>query len=157
MWGYNHTYNSDELYHHGILGMKWGVRRYQNKNGSLTSQGKKRYSATESDEKMYGKKGAKRIAERRNRGDSYRKATTKELGRQIAQGILSSAALGTTAYLISSGKGEKLVSKGRAAAKNLWNSQFDSMVIDVNGNIIGKYRNSVKNVANAVNSLVPRR
>lgn len=34
-----------ELYHHGILGMKWGIRRYQNKDGSLTEAGKKRYSA----------------------------------------------------------------------------------------------------------------
>lgn len=31
------------LYHHGILGQKWGVRRYQNKDGTLTSAGKKRY------------------------------------------------------------------------------------------------------------------
>ena len=34
--------DNNELMHHGILGMKWGVRRYQNKDGSLTSVGKRR-------------------------------------------------------------------------------------------------------------------
>lgn len=33
-----------ELYHYGIKGQKWGVRRYQNSDGSLTTVGKKRYS-----------------------------------------------------------------------------------------------------------------
>lgn len=33
----------NELYHHGILGQKWGVRRFQNKDGSLTNAGKRRY------------------------------------------------------------------------------------------------------------------
>jgi hypothetical protein len=33
---------NNELKHYGVLGMKWGVRRYQNKDGSLTPAGKKR-------------------------------------------------------------------------------------------------------------------
>lgn len=34
-----------ELYHHGILGQKWGIRRFQNPDGTLTPAGKRRYGA----------------------------------------------------------------------------------------------------------------
>ena len=35
--------NNNELYHHGIKGQRWGIRRFQNKDGSLTDAGRKRY------------------------------------------------------------------------------------------------------------------
>lgn len=50
-------YNPHELYHHGILGQKWGVRRFQNKDGTLTSAGKKRKAKLEAEyESVTGKK-----------------------------------------------------------------------------------------------------
>ena len=49
--------NSDELTHWGVRGMKWGVRRYQNKDGSLTAAGKKRRAKLEGElEKLGGEK-----------------------------------------------------------------------------------------------------
>ena len=36
-------YQTDVIQHHGILGQKWGIRRYQNEDGSLTDEGKRRY------------------------------------------------------------------------------------------------------------------
>ena len=39
--------NQNELYHYGVTGMRWGVRRYQNRDGTLTKAGKKRAAKLE--------------------------------------------------------------------------------------------------------------
>ena len=55
-----------ELYHHGILGMHWGIRRYQNEDGTLTAAGKKRYR-TDEDLNKYGKT-RKEVIDKLNKG-----------------------------------------------------------------------------------------
>lgn len=83
---------SSELYHHGILGMKWGVRRYQNKDGSLTAAGKKRYGVGNAQQRTNDRiEGYKRI------GYSQAEAEKAAKTRKIVTGILLGASAVTLA------------------------------------------------------------
>lgn len=113
----------DELYHHGIKGQKWGVRRYQNKDGTYTSAGKKRRRAGSRDQEI--KEERKQAVKNRRTLSSediqkrisrlklekeFKNLTEENIspGKKAAKDILknagikmaTAAAAGTTAYLV---------------------------------------------------------
>lgn len=78
-------YNS--LYHFGIKGQKWGIRRYQNPDGSLTPEGKKRYLNPDG---SLNERGRKEL------GRGYLK--DRKIAGRVAKGALGTAAAATYAY-----------------------------------------------------------
>ena len=83
-----YTDNDYRLYHHGILGQKWGVRRFQNADGTLTAEGKKRYTSPNSADQ---KKDISRIAVQNRINESNRIAqemseqSQSEMERQVIE------------------------------------------------------------------------
>jgi hypothetical protein len=99
MQTYNHR---NELYHWGVKGMRWGVRRYQNKDGSLTPAGKKRYDSdadihedhTKASPKSVKSMSDKELREAINRIQmerQYAQLTSKEksVGRKFVESLLT--------------------------------------------------------------------
>lgn len=87
-----------EIYHHGIVGMKWGISRYQNSDGTLTEAGRKRL---EKADRKWAKKNSDKITAKAKKAsqrelDEYGNELLKQTGAVKANGKLSAQTI--TAY-----------------------------------------------------------
>ena len=79
---------SNELQHHGIKGQKWGVRRFQNTDGSLTAEGKKRYSVSDYQQAIDKTKTAGKIVnEAKTLNNSIKKVNDPAAERRIRKSV----------------------------------------------------------------------
>lgn len=116
----------DELQHHGIKGQKWGVRRFQNADGSLTTAGKQRASATKkrTDAKNLGTLTDAQLKQKITRlqlEKQLRELTNAELnsGRVYAQKILKDVG----SKVLTTAASGALLYAGKAAITKSFNPQ----------------------------------
>jgi len=149
-------FSDSYLEHHGILGMKWGVRRFQNKDGTLTPKGKKRYSDDYREAKSLEKKGIKnlsneelsRLNERRrlekeykdytSKGESYTKKALVDAGSKLAVTAVKAAVIYAGVKYVKS-------------KYDLTPEKIAKGMVDVSGKIAGTVaKETAKNSAKAV-------
>lgn len=104
----------NELYHHGIKGQKWGVRRYQNEDGSLTPAGKERYNKENGSDTTDATSEIESHESIKRRSEKLEKQIEKDLtksdlnehdrkitARKIALGVGIAASIGVSVYFVA--------------------------------------------------------
>lgn len=122
---------SDYISHFGVKGMKWGIRRYQNKDGSLTPEGRKRYGRSEDSEKVrelrkkpisaMSNQELETVIRRMNLERQYRNLKSSEInsGKKKAKEVLDYANTASQFYnLYNSPMGKAT----KSAIKKAWSS-----------------------------------
>ena len=94
---------SDSLVHYGIKGQQWGIRRFQNEDGTLTEEGKARYydSLSDKQKKLYDKFSAKDqtlIEKKMGEGKSFAKASRETANHRKTINNIKAGVIATATY-----------------------------------------------------------
>lgn len=129
---------SNELYHHGIKGQKWGVRRYQNKDGTSIGSRSRRKDSWSEDYRTAKTLKKKKISqmsntelrklnERQNLEKTYKQMNKSHIAKGVAF-VASAAAITNTAVNLYNNS-SKLVGLGKTAGNR---------ILDAAGNVVMK-------------------
>ncbi len=151
-------YDEAVLAHHGILGMKWGVRRFQNKDGTLTAKGKKRYETDE--DGNYKKVGTSSGSKEASNDDGEKKKGLTDKQKKAL--VIGAAAVGTAiaAYggyklsqTIKTKAAKSIVDKGNSKASDLMKKagEFRNLAGSA-GNLPGQMHRHTLYTSKAVNT-----
>lgn len=131
---------NNELYHHGIKGMRWGIRRYQNKDGSLTPAGKKRYDSMSDDareaSRLRQKKPSqmsnaelRKLNERTQLEQNYSRLHPNAVQKGVKIAATVAAGLGTTMNLYNNS--DKVVQLGKNIGNKIVDGVGDMVIKDL--------------------------
>lgn len=149
-----------ELYHFGVKGMKWGVRKKRVKSGRRKSTSTKQYTPDSIDEVLYGERGAKRIAKNRSKGQSHVVARGREAARQAITTTVGAVLM--MDLMINDGRGTRAAASGVVNAVKNGKKVVDDFIsrngsiLDASGKIIRGYNAQARDVTGMFDLAVRR-
>lgn len=128
-----------ELVHHGIKGQKWGVRRFQEANGALTPEGKKRYYLNEGTKEIIKNTGSYKgfVKKYQNSYTKYGKLAGAKRGFLFGMGTGAAMGIGKVAVDILTNKGSKGASSNEVVNRFIRNAIVGSLGGAAVGTLLG--------------------